>query len=336
MPAELPLDRRSLLAGAAASGLALSAVARAQIAAAPAPAPDLKGQAILVTGASSGFGRLGAEHWARLGAKVFATMRGLPRPEAEELRRLARDAKLDLTVLELDVLDEDMVNRAVAEAEKQAGRGLDVLANNAGVGITGPVEVQDMEATRLAFDTNVFGYHRLARAVLPGMRARKSGHIFAVSSQLGRVIAPFAGHYSATKFAVEAMFEQLAYEIHPHGIGVTIIEPGGYPTKVWSNRNRYSGELKARAEGRHTDGYAGVVARMGTEDGSGRSADPMDVPRAIAGVLAQPAGKRPLRVPVSAGAVPQLAINKASAEAQIAMLGRSPTLGPIVRAVNGA
>ena len=83
--------------------------------------------------------------------------------------------------------------------------------------------------------------------------------------------------------------------------GVTIIEPGGYPTEVWVNRNRYSGDLKARTADEHKDGYPEVVARMGTEDGSGRSADPMDVPRALAGVLATARNKRPLRLPVSGG-----------------------------------
>ncbi|MCT2558790.1 SDR family oxidoreductase [Tsuneonella sp. YG55] len=324
----MPIARRHLLAGAAAAGT-LAATARA---AGPSSAPSLAGKAILITGTSSGFGRAGAEHYARLGAKVFATMRNMPRAEADELRKLATDAKLDLTVLELDVLDEDMVNRAVGEAERLTGRGLDVLVNNAGIGITGPVEVQDMEATRLAFDTNVFGYHRLARAVLPGMRARKSGLIVAVSSQLGRVIVPFAGHYSATKFAVEAMFEQLAYEVAPHGIEVTIIEPGGYPTKVWVNRNRYSAELRKRAAERHTAGYPAVVARMGEEDGSGRSADVMDIPRAIAEIAAMPAGSRPLRRPVAAGTVPQVAINEVSARTQLAMLGNSP-LGAFVKDV---
>ncbi|MFA9199686.1 MAG: SDR family oxidoreductase [Cypionkella sp.] len=314
------MNRRSLLAGSAAAAALASTPAGAQ----PGPRPDLKRQAILITGSSSGFGRGAAELLARSGAKVFATMRNLPRAEGEELSKLARDEKLDLTVLELDVTDDDMVNRAVAEAERLAGRGLDVLVNNAGIGITGPVEVQDMEATRLAFDTNVYGYHRVTRAALPAMRARKSGLIFAVSSQLGRVIAPFAGHYSATKFAVEAMFEQLAYEVAPHGIEVSIIQPGGYPTKVWVNRNRYSAELKARTPARHADGYPQIVARMGTEDGSGRSADAMDVPRAIAAIIAMPPGSRPLRRPVSAGAVPQAEINRVSAEAQRAMLGRSP------------
>ena len=167
------LTRRTLLAGAAATGALAATAVRAQddklI-----PAPDLTGKAILITGCSSGFGRLAAEHFARAGATVFATMRNTPRPEAEELMQLARDESLDIRVMRLDVLIDHEVADAVANAEREIGRGLDVLVNNAGIGITGPVEVQDMEATKLAFDTNVLGYHRLARAVLPGMRARRA------------------------------------------------------------------------------------------------------------------------------------------------------------------
>ncbi len=328
------LTRRSLLAGAAATGALAATASRAQGDMAAAR-PDLSGKAILITGTSSGFGKLASEHFARLGATVFATMRNIPRPEAEDLEKLARDEKLDIRVHQLDVLLDDEVEKAVADAEQEIGRGLDVLVNNAGIGITGPVEVQDMEATKLAFDTNVLGYHRLSRAVLPGMRARKQGHLFAISSQLGRVIVPYAGHYSATKFAVEAMFEQLAYELVPHNIGVTVIEPGGYPTKVWVNRNRYSQELKARAEQEHLDGYPQIVARMGEEDGSGRSADPMDVPRAMAKVLAMPPGTRPLRLPVSGGSVPQTEINAVTAKTQVNWLGESG-YGPLIRAVHKA
>ncbi len=327
------IDRRTLLAGAAATTALAASASRAQPDAVAAT-PDLSGKAILITGCSSGFGRLGAEHYARLGAKVFATMRNIPRPEAEELRELAADDKLDLHVIEIDVLSDEQVAQGVAEAERINGGPLDVLVNNAGIGISGPVEVQDMEATRLAFDTNVFGYHRLARAVLPGMRARKSGQIFAVSSQLGRVIVPYGGHYSANKFAVEAMFEQLAYELVPHNIDVTIIEPGGYPTEVWVNRNIYTGALKERAEAIHKAGYPEVVARMGTEDGSGRTADAMDVPRAIAEIIALPAGTRPLRRAVSGSAIPQTQINEVTAQTQVGWLGRSETLGPLVRAVH--
>ena len=326
------LTRRTLLAGAAATGAFASTASFAQGDMVEAT-PDLTGKAILITGTSSGFGRLASEHFARMGATVYATMRNTPRPEAEELQQLASDESLDIRVLRLDVLLDNEVQEAVATAERELGRGLDVLVNNAGIGITGPVEVQDMEATQLAFDTNVLGYHRLARAVLPGMRARKQGHIFAVSSQLGRVIIPYSGHYSATKFAVEAMFEQLAYELVPHNIGVTVIEPGGYPTEVWVNRNRYSQDLKARAAETHLDGYPQVVERMGEEDGSGRSADPMDVPRAMAKVLAMAPGTRPVRMPVSNGNIPQTAINDISAKTQVGWLGESG-YGPLIKAVH--
>lgn len=329
------LTRRTLLAGAAATSVLAATVARAQGDMVTAT-PDLAGKSMLITGCSSGFGRAAAEHCARLGAKVFATMRNLPRPEATELEELARAEDLDITVIELDVLDDAMVASAVAQAEELAGGALDVVVNNAGIGISGPIEVQDMEATKLAFDTNVFGYYRVARAALPAMRARQSGQIFAVSSQLGRVITPYGGHYSANKFAVEAMFEQLAYELVPHNIDVTIIEPGGYPTKVWVNRNIYTGALKERAAAIHKAGYPQVVAAMGTEDGSGRSADTMDIPRAIAEIIAMPAGTRPLRRAVSGGAIPQTEINRVTAETQVEWLGASARVGPLIRAVHDA
>jgi NAD(P)-dependent dehydrogenase (short-subunit alcohol dehydrogenase family) len=235
--------RRTLLAGVAATGALAAAATRAQPNTVEPPT-SLKGKSILITGCSSGFGRLGAEHFARLGAKVFATMRNLPRPEAQELQALAARDNLDITVLELDVTSDEQVVNAVGEAERLAGGALDVLVNNAGIGISGPVEVQDMEATKLIFDTNVYGCHRMARAVLPAMRAKKSGLIIPVSSQLGRVIAPFSGHYSPTKFALEAMSEAMAYELVPHGIEVSIVQPGGYPTDVWVNRKH----LYRRAE----------------------------------------------------------------------------------------
>lgn len=325
--------RRTLLAGVAATGAFAATATRAQPDTLEAPA-NLRGKTILITGCSSGFGRLGAEHFARLGAKVFATMRNLPRPEGQELQALAARDRLDITVLELDVTSDEQVASAVQEAERLAGGTLDVLVNNAGIGISGPVEVQDMEATKLIFDTNVYGCHRMARAVLPAMRAKKSGLIIPISSQLGRVIAPFSGHYSPTKFALEAMSEAMAYELVPHGIDVAIVQPGGYPTEVWVNRNIYTSALKQRAEAEHTSGWPQVVARMGTEDGSGGKTDPMDVPRAIAQIIAMPAGTRPLRTPVHPGAKPQIPINAVAARVQQEWLGQSPALGSMIRAVH--
>lgn len=326
------ISRRHLLAGTGALAAATAIPAAAQ----PTETASLKGKSFLVTGASSGFGNAGVLLYARLGARVFATMRNLPRPEGEELMRIAREEKLDLQVLPLDVLSDEQVAATVAEAEKRNGRPLDVLVNNAGIYIGGPLEVHDMEATRLAFDTNVFGYQRTARAVLPGMRNRKSGLIFNVSSQQGRILRPGSGMYSATKFAVEAMSEQMAYEVAPHGIEVVIIEPGGFPTRIGANRARYTAALLARAEEEHTSGYPQLVAQMrpvanerataaaasAAAYGSATIPDPIDVPRAIAEIAAMPAGSRPLRRPVHPGAKPQEAINRVSLETQRTLLAK--------------
>jgi NAD(P)-dependent dehydrogenase (short-subunit alcohol dehydrogenase family) len=330
----MSLDRRALLAGAAAT--AAFATHRASLAEPIyTPQHSFKGKSVLITGCSSGFGRLTAELLARQGAKVFATMRGLPRLEALALMEVAARDKLDLHIIGIDVTSDESCKYGVQAAEGLNRGPLDVLVNNAGIGITSPIEVQDMEATRLMFETNVFGPHRMARAVLPGMRKKGAGQIIQISSQLGRVITPWSGHYSATKFALEAMSEQLAYELVPHHIDVSIIEPGGYPTKVWVNRNAYSTALKERAEAIHAEGYPQQVARMGTEDGSGRSNDPADVAKAIAGIIAQPPGTRPLRLPVAGGSKPQVPINEVTARVQTDWLGGSPVVGPLVRAVHG-
>jgi len=330
MTQDFKLNRRNLMLGAGiaaaayATGCAQSSEATNNI--------DLTGISILITGCSSGFGRLGAEHYARLGAKVFATMRNLPRPEAAELEALAKAEKLDITVLEIDITKDEQVTAGVNAAIKSAGGKLDVLINNAGMSIAGPIEAQDMEATQLIFDTNVFGAQRMAKAVLPSMRANKSGYIFNVTSQLGRVIIPGFGQYSPTKFALEAMSEQMAYEVASHGIDVTIIQPGGYPTKIWSNQNKPSGELKARLSEDIISAYPQFTAGMGKREASSSTSDPMDIPHAIAGAIATPKAKRPLRIALHPVARPQEAINKVSAQMQIAMLGESP-LGPIVKAV---
>lgn len=334
MPA---IDRRSLLAGAAATTALAAMPARADD---HVRAPvDLSGKSILITGTSSGFGRLGAELYARHGAKVFATMRNLPRPEAEELRQLASDESLDITILELDVLDEAMVNSAVAQAEALAGGALDIVINNAGIVLGGPIEVNDQIALDLTFDTNVYGMHRVTRAALPAMRARKSGLIVNISSQNGRMVVPGGGYYSASKFAVESMSEQLAYELYPHGIDVTIIQPGGYPTEVGQNRAKYTQALFERIDPVHGEGYLAMVERMQnmrtvrTGEVPPGMPDPIEVPTAIAEIAAMPAGTRPLRRPVHPRPIPQAEINRVAAESQVAWLGESP-FGEVVRAIH--
>lgn len=325
------ISRRHLLAGTAAVA-ALSAIPAATPGIAQTATPDLSGKSILITGASSGFGRLGALHYARAGAKVIATMRNLPRPEAESLAAEAEAEGLDLHIVEIDVLSDEQVASGVAEAERIAGGPVDILVNNAGIGNGLTVELQDMDATKLIFDTNVFGYQRLARAVLPGMRARGSGQIFNVSSQLGRVIAVGYGHYCATKFAVEAMSEQMAYELVPHGIEVTVIQPGGYPTEIWRNSNRYTEQLLDRLSDAEEAAYPAFVQNS-MRAGGGSDTDPMDVPRAIAEIIAMPPGTRPLRRAVHPTRIPQEVINRVSAETQLAMYSGSQ-FAPWINAVH--
>jgi NAD(P)-dependent dehydrogenase (short-subunit alcohol dehydrogenase family) len=312
----ISLDRRQLLALGVGAAAAAGQAASAQD---------------LVTGSSSGFGRLGAEYYARQGAKVFATMRNVPRPEADELRDLASADGLDISVIEIDVTSDAQVEAGVAEALAANGGKLDVLINNAGISVGGPVEVQDMAATALIFETNVYGCQRMARAVLPNMRARGSGQIFNISSQLGRVIIPGFGLYSASKFALEAMSEQMAYELVQHGVDVTLIQPGGYPTNIWANNNTNSAALRDRSDAALLAAYPALTAGMGERTGGGTT-DPMDIPRAIAEIIALPKGTRPLRKAVHPDARPQEPINDVSAKVQLAVLGESP-LGPWVKDV---
>ena len=323
------LSRRQMLAASAATGAILAT--GPATAAQDMARPDLSGKSVLITGSSSGFGKLGALHYAKLGAKVFATMRNLPRPEAAELTSAGE--KADITVLELDVLSDDSVNKAVAEAERLNGGALDIVVNNAGIGTGTSVELQDMEAMRLLFETNVMGPQRVARAALPAMRKKKSGLIMNVSSQLGRVIVPGIGLYSSSKFALEALSEQMAYELVPHGIEVTVVQPGGFPTKIWDNGNKLTMAMLDRATDDQKAAYPELVA--GALRNGGGSTDPKDVPREMAKVMAMEPGKRPLRLPVHPARKPQLMINEVSAKTQVAMLGESP-FGPWIKAVHGA
>ena len=315
------LDRRALLIGASAIAAAapLSSVAQ------ETAVPNFQGKSVLITGTSSGFGRLTAIHLARLGATVIASMRNLDggaRAEAKELKKIAEDENLDLTVVEIDVLDPDQISSGVAEAEDIAGGAIDVLVNNAGIGMAGPIEINDDEATRLIFETNLYGYLRMARAVLPKMRAAGAGQIFNVSSQLGRLLLPNIGMYCATKFGVEAMFETMAYELAPFGVEITIIQPGGYPTKIWDNGAQYFNDLFARVDDERKSAYGAHLQMAQGFFNSGGSTDPMDIPRAIAEVIASPPGKRPLRRTVHPNTAATDAANAALAQVQERVLGQ--------------
>lgn len=324
------MPRRRFVQAWAGATLAMTVPASAM-----APANNLAGKSVLITGCSSGFGRLTALHCARLGAKVVATMRNLPRPEGETLLQSARAERLDLHLVEIDVLQEQSVEGGVAAARAILGDTPDVLVNNAGIAIVGPVEAQDMAATMLAYDTNVFGYQRMIRVLLPDMRARGHGLLINMSSQSGRLIWPGLGHYCPTKFAVEAMSDSLAYEVADQGVEVSIIQPGGYPTDFWDNREALTLALKQRSLPKHLAGYGNMASDMGSGKIPELTGDPMDVAEAIARCIAVPTGQRPHRIQVSASGHPQENLNAAHRATQLSFLGRGP-FGPAARKVHGA
>lgn len=146
-------------------------------------------------------------------------------------------------MVELDIDDELSVEMGMKDALSRTDR-IDVLLNNAGSSIPGPIELS-MHAARKSFETNVFGQLRMLRAVAPAMREARSGLIIQMSSGLGRFIMPISGIYSATKFAQEAMLEAAAYELHPFGVEVAIIQPSDYATDIKSNSRRYFANMMA-------------------------------------------------------------------------------------------
>jgi NAD(P)-dependent dehydrogenase (short-subunit alcohol dehydrogenase family) len=262
-------------------------------------------QTILVTGSNSGFGRLIVETLARQGYQVFAGMRavaGKNAPAAEALRAFAQQEQLALYPIEIDVTDDASVEQAIAAIVGQAGR-LDVVVNNAGVSYSGPLEAFTLEQVQQQFATNVFSVLRVNRAVLPQMRQQGSGLLLHIGSIVGRLAVPFLGLYGATKFALEGLTESYRYELAPFGIDAAIIEPGTFPTSISANRQTAADGERFALYQSALDAFA---APFYAENRSTTPPDPQEVANAVAHVIAQPAGERPLRT-VVATAIQRLA-----------------------------
>jgi NADP-dependent 3-hydroxy acid dehydrogenase YdfG len=205
---------------------------------------------VAVTGASSGIGRATAIELARRGHLVFAAAR-----REEVLADLAA-ATPNIQAVSLDVTDADSVRRAWAKIEASTGgAGVDVLVNNAGFALTGPIEILADADVQRQFATNVFGLLTMTRAVLPAMRARGSGRIINLSSLVGRTTFPGMGAYGATKYAVEALSDALRQEVAGFGINVVIIEPGFVATSLGE-----ATDAQAGAGHEIPDAYASMVA----------------------------------------------------------------------------
>jgi NAD(P)-dependent dehydrogenase (short-subunit alcohol dehydrogenase family) len=222
------------------------------------------GKKILITGAGSGFGKAAALELARRGHEVIAST------ETQDQADALATEHPELTAVKLDVTDADDVAGA-------ADLGVDVLINNAGVGVLGPMANVPMDKVRLSFEVNVFGMVAMCQAVIPGMRERGGGRIINVSSIAGVLASGQGSPYCMTKHAVEAFTKSLRAELAPHGIDVTKVNPGPYDTgfndRMVNNIPEYIDEGDAAAVEAH---------RFAVEVILGDQRDPQEVAIALA------------------------------------------------------
>ncbi|WP_321425865.1 SDR family oxidoreductase [uncultured Bacteroides sp.] len=191
---------------------------------------------ILITGASSGFGKVSAQMLSERGHIVYGTS------------RKQTDNQGKVTMLAMDVTDPASIQQALSRIYSEQGK-IDVLINNAGMGIGGALELATEEEVALQMNTNFFGVVNMCKAVLPYMRKAANGKIINLSSIAGVMAVPYQGFYSASKFAIEGYSEALALELHPFNIKVCLIEPGDFNTGFTANRNISSATLNDKDYG---------------------------------------------------------------------------------------
>ena len=252
---------------------------------------------ILITGCSTGFGFESAKYLAEKGHSVYATMRkvnGKNEESASQLKKFAEDQNLNIKVLEMDVTSDESVNAAVAQISK-----VDVLINNAGLGYGGAIESFSSKEVLDQLDLNIVGTIRTAKAVLPIMRAQKSGLIIQVSSGAGRVSFPGYGIYHASKWGLEGLSESMRYELAPLGIDVVIVEPGPFSTNFFGNIVTPQNSEIAN-DYKHVDAFfEGFENQVKSAfENSDAPTDPMLVVQSFEKLIDLPAGSRPLRTMV--------------------------------------
>ena len=250
---------------------------------------------ILITGASTGFGNDMAKTLAAAGHRVFATMR-----DKDGRHRAAADAlqASGIATLDLDVTSTSSVEQAFTRLFAETDGRLDVLINNAGIASGGISETFTPEQLRDMFEVNVFGVHRVIRAALPVMRAAGSGLIINMGSILGRLTLPFYGLYGASKHAVEAMTDGYRYELSQLGIDVVLVQPGPYPTDLWTSIQQPADPVRAETYGDVAALPGKFVEFLGGVFSSPESPNPHDIATAITELVDTPPGRRPERVVV--------------------------------------
>jgi NAD(P)-dependent dehydrogenase (short-subunit alcohol dehydrogenase family) len=248
-------------------------------------------QKIILTGAAGGFGVLIAQSLLRNGHEVVAAMRDLKgrnRTQAAELQ--AGGAH----VAEMDVTDDRSVDDCVQAAIRHLS-AVDVVINNAGIGVLGLQEAFTTDDWKRLFEVNVFGVQRVCRAILPHMRAKHGGLILNISSLLGRITVPFYGPYNASKWALEAMSENYRSELSQFGIEVCIVEPGGYATGFIDNLMRPGDPGRTAGYGEFGQMPEGFLKGFEHALASNPAQDPKNVATAVLNVIQAPKGQKPFR-----------------------------------------
>ena len=281
-------------------------------------------QNILVTGSSSGFGYLTTLTLLGKGHTVFATMRGLTDKNAAVAQMLREEAATTpgtIHLLELDVTNDNAVNKAVAQALETESH-LDVVVNNAGFGVGGYMETVTPEQLHRQFDVNLYGVQRIMRAVLPSMRRRGKGLVIGISSIMGRIVIPFSGVYTASKFALEGLMESYRYELSGTGVDVVLVEPGGFGTSFRENMQVGTDTRRLQSYGSLADLpeqlWSGFLDKLKSE----KAPNPREVARAVLQLIQTPAGQRPLRTvvdPLTGGEAPET-INRTTDQLQARLL----------------
>ena len=253
------------------------------------------GKTILITGASSGFGRLTAETLANSEHKVFAGFRSTDAAKkqvADELR------KKNIEILKLDVTDQGSVDSAIAQLLEKSNNELDVVVNNAGMASAGISEAFTPEQIRQLFEVNVFGVQRVLRATLPVLRAKRRGLVINVGSILGRIRLPFFGLYGASKYAVEAMSDSYRYELSQLGVDVVLVQPSAYPTNMYAAAQQPADEELRKTYGDVAEVPGKILNTFVTLFQGENGPNPQEVATAIDKIVSTPAGNRPDRVVV--------------------------------------
>ena len=258
----------------------------------------------LITGTSSGLGRAFAQGALAAGHTVVGTVR-----KAEDLGEFEALAPGRAHARQLDVTDDDAVFAVVGEVERSVGP-IDVLIANAGYGHEGVFEESPMAELRAQFDANVFGVAATVHAVLPGMRKRRSGHVFAVSSMGGLMTVPGLAYYCASKYAVEGMLETLAKEVAGFGVRVTIVEPGSFRTN-WAGRSMVRSD---RSIADYDELFEPIRAARQTASGN-QLGDPAKAAEAVLEVI--DAEKPPVHLVLGSDALRLVASGRAAVAADI-------------------